>query len=429
MTRKAKWGIGCGGLVVVILVLVIVAAIRAGGGAPTVRVEEVERRDLVETVTANGWIRPYRSVDVQSDVMGRIVELNVAEGDAVERGQQLLRIDPTQYQAAAERARGAVSEALAREAQARAGLIRAEQAYDRARALRERDRALISDQDYEQAETEAKVQRAMVEAARFGVEQARAALREAENQRSKTLIQAPISGIVTRLNVEEGETAIVGMMNNPGSLLLTISDLSRMEAVVQVDETDVPRIEVGDTATLEIDAFPRQRFTGLVTEIGHSSVISPTQSRAMGQSTEIDFEVVITLDSPPPTLRPDLSATADVVTATRRNALSIPIVALTVRERPLEPVPSEDPEARAAAAAAAQAPVDQEGVFLLRDGRAEFTPVDVGIAGGEYFEVLAGLEEGDSVVAGPYETVRGLEDGQEVRVSGGDATQFQRASS
>ena len=417
MTRKKKWAIGCGGLLLIVIVLGVIGAMRRGGGAAMVRVEPVARRDLVELVTASGWVRPNRSVDVQSDVMGRVVQLNVREGDQVTRGQLLLRIDATQYEAMVARARGAVSEALAREAQARAGLLRAEQAATRARALHERDRSLISDEALEQAETELDVQTALLEAARFGVDQARAALTEAENQLSKTVIRSPLDGIVTRLNVEEGETAIVGMMNNPGSLLLTISDLSVMEAVVEVDETDLPRIELGDSAFVEIDAFPRQRFHGIVTEIGHSAVISPETSQQAGASTETDYQVVIQLTTPPPTLRPDLSATADVITATREQALAIPIVALTVRERSeIEDPPAESEEARAAAAAIEPEDEDQEGVFVLDQGKAVFRPVDIGIAGNEYFEVVVGLEEGDTVVSGPYEVVRELENDQEVRV-------------
>ena len=417
MTRKKKWAIGCGGLLLLVIVLGVFAALRGGGGAAMVRVEPIQRRDLVEIVTASGWVRPNRSVDVQSDVMGRVVQLNVREGDQVTRGQLLLRIDATQYDAMVARARGAVSESLAREAQARAGLMRAEQAATRARALHERDRSLISDEALEQAETELNVQTALLEAARFGVDQARAALAEAEDQRSKTVIRSPIDGIVTRLNVEEGETAIVGTMNNPGSLLLTVSDLSVMEAVVEVDETDLPRIELGDSAFVQIDAFPRQRFHGMVTEIGHSAVISPETSQQAGANTETDYQVVIQLTTPPPTLRPDLSATADVITATRSQALAIPIVALTVRERSdIEEPPTESAEAQSAAAALEPGQEDQEGVFIVREGKAAFRPVDIGIAGSEYFEVIVGLEEGDSVVAGPYEVVRELEDGQAVQL-------------
>ena len=424
MTRKKKFAIGCGGLLLILIALAVMAAMRGGGDAAAVRVEPVQRRDLVEIVTASGWVRPNRSVDVQSDVMGRVVQLNVREGDRVTRGQLLLRIDATQYEAMVARARGAVSEALAREAQARAALMRAEQAATRARALHERDRSLISDEALEQAETEFQVQTALLEAARFGVEQTRAALTEAEDQLSKTVIRSPLDGIVTRLSVEEGETAIVGMMNNPGSLLLTISDLSVMEAVVEVDETDLPRIELGDSAFIEIDAFPRQRFHGMVTEIGHSAVISPETSQQAGANTETDYQVVIQLSSPPTTLRPDLSATADVITATRAQALAIPIVALTVRERDdIEDPPTESEEARAAATAFEPDQEDQEGVFIMREGTAHFTPVDIGIAGSEYFEVVVGLEEGDTVVSGPYEVVRELEDEQEVTVMPDEGTQ------
>jgi HlyD family secretion protein len=190
-----------------------------------------------------------------------------------------------------------------------------------------------------------------------------------------------------------------------------------MEAVVQVDETDVPRIELGDSAFVEIDAFPRQRFHGIVSEIGHSAVRPPESSQMSGAQIETDFEVVIQLTSPPTTLRPDLSATAEVITATREQALAIPIVALTVRERgDFEAPPTESAEARAAAAALEPEDEDQEGVFVLREGKAHFTPVDIGIAGSEFFEVVVGLAEGDTVVSGPYEVVRELEHDQEVRI-------------
>ena len=214
--------------------------------------------------------------------------------------------------------------------------------------------------------------------------------------------------------------------NNPGSLLLTVSDLSVMEAVVRVDETDVPFIAVGDSTALSIDAFPRQKFTGRVTEISHSSTLDPT-TRGMSQQTQaVDFEIVITLDAPPATLRPDLSATAEIVTDTRVSALAIPIIALTVREKKdLEAIVSEQEEAQAAAAAImASAEEDIEGVFIIRDGRAHFMPVTIGITGREHFEVLAGLSEADSVVAGPYEAVRRLNDGALLRVlPGGEDTE------
>jgi HlyD family secretion protein len=224
--------------------------------------------------------------------------------------------------------------------------------------------------------------------------------------------------VITRLNVEEGETAIVGTMNNAGSLLLTVADLSTMQAVVRVDETDMPKISVGDSASLQIDAFARQTFSGRVTEISHSSTRPPrsaggSATGATGQA--VDFEVKITLDSPPPSLRSDLSTTAEVVTARRTGTLSIPIIALTVRDRSsLTATPNEDPGVQAAADDAAQQR-DEEGVFVVRQGKAVFVPVEVGIVGRGHFEVVRGLAPGDSVVAGPYEVIRTLSDGRAVR--------------
>jgi HlyD family secretion protein len=417
MNRQAKIAIVVG--LVVVIGGIGAMSMRGGSrGGVEVRAETVSARDLVATVTANGWIRPRRSVDIQADLMGRITELWIAEGDSVKVGQVLLQIDPTEYQAAVARARAGVAEAAARQAQAKANLLQSERALERTRAIISRDSALISEQALEDAVTQVEVQRALLEAAGHGVAQATAARREAENRLAKTTIRAPIEGVVTRLNVEAGETAIVGTMNNPGSLLLTISDLSVMEAVVRVDETDVPSLTLGDSASIEIDAFTRQAFSGRVTEIAHSSVVQrKTATAAAGaQGQAIDFEVVITISTPPALLRPDLSATAQIVTSTRQGALSIPIIALTVRDRKaVEALPQEDSAAGEAAALAARRSGVQEGVFLIREGKAHFTPVEVGIAGAEHFEVLSGLAEGDSVVAGPYEAIRNLQDGKTIR--------------
>ena len=416
MKRKTKIVLGAGTLVV--LAGVGIAAAAAGGeDARGVRVAEAEIRDLESVVRASGWIQPRVAVDVQSDIMGRVTALNVEEGDVVERGQVLLRIDPTQYEAAVAQARASVSQALANEARARASMIQARQELRRTEDILARDSTLISPRQYEDARTQAEVQQALHEAAEHGVEVARASLREAEDRLAKSVIRAPIDGVVTRLNIEEGETAIVGTMNNPGSLLLTVSDLSVMEAVVRVDETDVPGIELGDSTTLTVDAFRRRQFTGRVTEISHSSVVDPNTRGMSQQAQAVDFEVVVTLDRPPPGIRPDLSATAEVVTEQRPRALAIPIIALTVRERKdVEALESEQPEAQAAAEAMVEGDEDIEGVFVIRDGQARFVAVDVGITGREHFEILSGLTAGDSVVAGPYEAIRQLNDGDPVRV-------------
>jgi HlyD family secretion protein len=228
--------------------------------------------------------------------------------------------------------------------------------------------------------------------------------------------------------VEEGETVIIGTMNNPGSLILTISDLGVVEVVVQVDETDVPELAVGDSADVKIDAFPGETFVGRVTEIGNSAIRPPTsQGAGSQQQAAIDFEVVITLDDPPVTLRPDLSATADIVTETRTNVITVPIIALTVRSKTdtlPRPKPSffftfggspEEPPASALGSERSRSEDEIEGVFTVRESQVTFVPVQAGIAGDEYFEVISGVAPGDTVVAGPYTAIRQLRTEDRVR--------------
>jgi HlyD family secretion protein len=382
-----------------------------------VRMETVARRDLVQIVTASGNIRARKAVELSSDISARVSEMLVEEGEDVKEGQILMRLDPAQYQAGVSRARAALSQAKATQAQQQANLLRAQRDLDRFLALRSRDSLLVSAQQVDDAQTNMKVAEAQLNSAEFGVSQAQASLDEAEDRLSKTIIRAPIDGKVTRLNVEQGETVIIGTMNNPGSLILAISDLSVIEVVVQVDETDVPEISLGDSASVRIDAFPDSTFSGRVTEIGNSAIRPPSQQTA-GQQAAIDFEVVITLDPTSANLRPDLSATADIVTQTRDHVLAVPIIALTVREKPdsskadstamaPEPGPTAEGEKKE----------DQEGVFVVHEGKVTFEPVKVGIAGQEYFEVLSGLTEGDTIVAGPYQRIRQLKDGDAVKKS------------
>jgi HlyD family secretion protein len=372
------------------------------------RVQVVEKRNLTATVTASGNVRARRKVDISSDISARVTELLIDEGEDVEEGQVLLRLDPSRYEAAVNRSLANLKQSQAQVAQSRANFVRAEREAERKAALWQRDSLLVSRQEVENAQTDLEVQTSLLEAAEFGVGQARAALDEAQDQLSKTVIVAPMSGRITRLNVEEGETVIVGTMNNPGSLVLTVSDLSVMEVVLEVDETDVPEISLGDSAKVDLDAFPELEFTGVVTEIGNSAIRPPSQVAGTGQTPTIDFEVVVTLWDPPADLRPDLSATTEVITETRTDQLSIPIIALTLREEDEveqtegNPGPGDPGE-----------PV--EGVFVVKDGKAVFTPVEVGIAGEEYFEVIAGLSLGDTVVSGPYQVVRTLRSGAVIR--------------
>ena len=417
MNKKTKLIVGVTTLLVATATIAIAASMKKGE-AVEVKIEAVSARDLVSSVSASGWIRPHRKVDVQADIMGRITALQVDEGQQVSKGQILLRIDPTAYEAAVARARAAVSEAQAREAQTKANLLQAERAYARYKELSANPN-LVSRQQVEESETQMLVQKELLQAATFAVVQAKEALNEAIDRLDKTVIRSPMSGVITRLNVDEGETAIVGTMNNAGSLLLTVADLGVMEAVVRVDETDIPEIKLGDSATIEIDAFQRQKFKGRVTEISHSSVRPPESQGAQGtgQGQAVDYEVVITLNNPPRTLRSDLSATADIVTATRKNALAVPIIALTVREKGnVKALPNESPQARAAGEQVEREKAeDEEGVFVARQGKAQFVPVQIGIAGREYFEVLSGLKMGDSVIAGPYDAIRSLEPDKQVR--------------
>ena len=412
------------GVALVIIVFVVLALGQGRRGGIDVRTEEVQRRDLVSVVTASGRIRPHLSVDIQADVSGRLVDLRVDEGETTEAGDTLLIIDPSTYLAAVQRSEAALSTTRAGAAQARANRDQAQRLLTRTVRIREQNPELISDQQLEDAQTNFEVQEALYEAAQHQVDQARANLREARDLLAKTVIRAPMSGRVTRLNVEQGETAIVGTMNNPGTVLLTVADLAEMEAVVEVDETDIPQIALGDSASIEIDAFPDSTFTGRVTEIAHSSI----QGGALGLSGStaqqaVDFEVVIRLDEPPSSLRTDLSATADIVAEVRDSVLSIPIIALTLRT----PEPEEEEEVASSDTGTEEIelaePEEKEGVFVVgEDDTVTFRPVTVGIAGREHFEVLEGLDEGEVIVAGSYQAIRNLKDGDLVKPSGSNGS-------
>lgn len=376
-----------------------------------VRTEAIELRDLVEIVTASGNIRARRTVDISSDVSAKVAQLLVDEGDDVVVGQVLLRLDPDQYQAALSRNEALLAQAEAQETQQRASLVRSERDRDRLLQLRARDSVLVSRQQVDDSETDVEVAQAMLASAGHGVAQARAQVDEAEDLLSKTIFTSPITGKVTRLNVEEGETVIIGTMNNPGSLVLTVADLSVIEVVVQVDETEVSAIAIGDSASIRIDAFPDREFVGYVTEIGNSA-INPPRSQTGGQQAAIDFEVVLRLEASDAPLRPDLSATAEVVVERRTDVVAVPIIALTIRDL-------ERDSTQEGSNANDGEREDVEGVFVVTEGTVSFTPVEIGIAGQEYFEILSGLVAGDTVVAGPYQRIRQLRDGDAVRDSEG----------
>lgn len=376
-----------------------------------VRLEQVARRDLVSAVTASGKIEAKTSVDISSDITGRIIRIAVREGDLVTKGQFLIQIDPAQYQAAVSRAQGVVASTEATLAQTRANLDQAERAWNRARQLTQLGPNLIAPETAEQAQTSYQVAQATFQATRAQLEQSRAGLQEARDNLAKTRLTSPIAGRVVRLAVEAGEVAVPGTFSRETGLLMTIADLSVILAKVQVDETDVVRLAANDSVEVTIDAYPDTTFLGRVTEISHSARLTATQTASGSNDRAVDFDVEVTLDNPPREIRPDLSCTARIVTDMRQRALSIPIIALTVRDH--ERVPNENPNVDTLKLK--RLGKEAEGVFIARDGAATFRPVRVGIAGDEYFEVLDGLREGETIVAGTYQAIRDLKDGARVR--------------
>jgi HlyD family secretion protein len=420
MSKKTKLSVA-GLFAAAVIAIVVLTAMRSGTKAVSVRIEPVQRRDLVASVTASGNVTPHTKVDLSSDITGKIVRLAVKEGDIVAKGQFLLQIDPQEAQANVQRAEAGLSAAKASAAQAKANLIQAQKTYDRSMEIKKANAQLISDEQLEQLRTTVDVDQAVLEAQNHLVDQNSAELAQVRSALGKTTIYAPMAGRVTRLNVEGGETAIMGTLNKDAATLLTISDMSVLETKVKVDETDVARIQVGDSAVVQIDAFPDTTFRGRVTEISNSSVKSATATQASGDQA-VDYEVTIRLLDVPPETRPDFSATAKVVTDSRRNVLSIPIIALTVRENEAlqtgdtavglgKPKPKKEVGKK-----------DVEGVFVVgTDNKVTFRPVKRGITGEKHFEVLSGLKENERIVAGTYQAIRELKDGALVKETKTDA--------
>jgi len=409
MSKRNKLLVGAGATVLIVGLVVISAGARRDRGVE-VRFEQAGRRDLVAAVTASGKIQPKKKVDISADITGRITRIAVREGDLVTKGQFLLQIEPTIYQANLQQAEATYASSQAAAVQAKANRDQAQRALGRTKELRAQNPNLISQEQLEQAQTAFDIAEANLTAAQHQVDQARAAVRSASDNLRKTTLLAPMNGRVTRLPVEEGEVAVPGTFSKDVGLLLTVSDLSVIQAKVKVDETDVVRIHLGDSVDVSIDAFPDTSFTGRVTKLSNSSILTAASSATGQNDRAVDYEVEVTLNHPPADVRPDLSATARIITDTRKQALSIPIIALTVREN--KPVSTEN---RPLDTAATRKKKEAEGVFVVDKGSATFRPIKVGIAGDEYFEVLDGLKQGETIVAGPYQAIRDLKDGTRVR--------------
>src|SRR2546426_483889 len=409
MSKRNKLLVGAGATVLIVGLVVISAGARRDRGVE-VRFEQAGRRDLVAAVTASGKIQPKKKVDISADITGRITRIAVREGDLVTKGQFLLQIDPTIYQANLQQAEATYASSQAAAVQAKANRAQAQRALGRTKELRTQNPNLISQEQLEQAQTAFDIAEANLTAAQHQVDQARAAVQSTRDNLRKTTLVAPMSGRVTRLPVEEGEVAVPSTFSKDVGLLMTVSDLSVIQAKVKVDETDVVRIHLGDSVDVSIDAFPDTSFTGQVTKLSNSSILTAASSATGQNDRAVDYEVEVTLNHPPADVRPDLSATARIITDTRKQALSIPIIALTVREN--KPVSTEN---RPVDTAGTHKKKEAEGVFVVDKGTATFRPVKVGIAGDEYFEVLDGLKQGETIVAGPYQAIRDLKDGARVR--------------
>ena len=418
MSKRVKWSVA-GGVLLAIVAVIGLTAMKGKNKAVDVRTEQVQQRDLVASVTASGQVRPRTKVDLSSDITGKIVRLSVKEGQMVTQGQFLLQIDPQQQEAAVQRVEAALASSRAQMAQAEANLIQAQKSFERTAAIKKTNPQLISDEQLDQLRTAVDVNTALAESSRHAVEQATASLTDAKSALSKTTIYAPMAGRVTRLAVEQGETAVPGTFNKDAATLLTISDMSVLETRVKVDETDVARIKVGDSAQVQIDAFPDTTFIGRVTKISNSSVKA---AAAASTDQAVDYEVTIQLLNAPKETRPDFSATAKIITDSRTSVLSVPIIALTVREN--QAMQQGDTAVGLGKAKPAKeiGKKDVEGVFVVgTDNKVTFRAVKVGIAGEKHFEILGGLKDGEKIVAGTYQAIRELKDGALVREAKVDA--------
>ncbi len=351
-----------------------------------VTIEKVETHDLTSIVSASGEVKPKKNVNISANVPGRIVKIGVEEGQRVETGDFLLKLDSTQYEANADRDRALISSYNAELIKAEARLKKDESFYYRQKKLF--DEQLISGEQLEAAKAQYDISFAAHEAIRFQIKQAEASLQSTLDNLSKTIYNSPIDGIITSLRVEEGEVAMIGTMNNPGTVLMTIADLSVMEVEVEVDETDVVNVNIGQNAEIRIDAFPDQTINGKVTEVGSSAL----QKLTAAEESK-DFKVVVTLEDPPQALKPGLSASADIITAKKNDVLAVPISALVLREK------EEDKKEE-----------QEEGVYVVEMSRVKFQPVKKGIMGEMLIEILEGLEEGKEIVVGPYDSLRQLKD-------------------
>jgi len=435
---------------IAILVLIVIATgavvaanlyLKRDTGA-RVTAEDIKARDLEAIVSASGKIQPKRQVNVSANTTGRVTRLAVEEGQRVKAGQFLLEIDPRSLAGQLQRGEASVAAAKSSLQSARTavetGKVNLELAQQNLKRQQELwKEGLTTKETLERAQNDLAVRESDLKSRQQEIEtneqrilQEEASLSTTRYNMNQVIISAPMDGLVTRRSIEEGETAVLGTMNNAGSVLLTIADMSLLEAEVEVDETEIPAVQLGQQAKVMIDAVPNRTFKGHVTEIGNSPIQSTTQNTGQRQATT--FKVVITIDETVPDVRPGFTCTAEVTTATRQKVTAVPIQALTVRELLYDSnnkLVREQPQRRRRGSSVELPTVsasnepppghtrkETEGVFVIKDGKAIYMPVKVGVAGERYFEVLEGLKDGDKVITGPFASVREITDGDPVRL-------------
>ena len=412
---STKWKIFIAAGVILILAIFVVINIKRSTG-PTIKVqmEKVKRGNITQVISGSGRVQPELKVNISANVSAKIIKLHVKEGDQVKKGQVLVELDRTRYEAAADRAKSNLKSA-------EASSKKASSEYRRFRDLY--DKNLCSLAELESAE-------ASLLLAESNVEQARASLKEAEDDLSKTTLISPINGTVTKLNKEEGEIALGSMFQ--ADVIMTVADLSKMEVVSEIDENDVVLVSLGDKAKIEVDAVPDTTFKGRVSEIAHTAT-----TRGMGTQEEVtNFEVKVAIESGVEQLRPGMSATVDIETEVHQNILHIPIQCVTMR-KPKEEV--KKPQAKKIQKRKKEQTTDQEMedtsseeskegeskkeemvkvVFVIEEDIAKMVPVETGISNDTDIEIVNGLKENQKVITGSYKALsKLLKDGSKVKVS------------
>jgi HlyD family secretion protein len=422
VSRKARIIAAAAG-VTVIGAVVAVNVIRDRRSKVTVQTQKAGRQDLVSIVSASGEVKPKKFVNISANVSGRITHLSVQEGDAVQKGQVLARIDSTRFEAGERQSEAALQAARADLQRAEADLENSRLMFERAQSMKAEK--LISQQEYDQADAEMKMKAAAVESQKRRIAQQAAMLETNRDDLAKTTIESPMNGVVTSLIKEEGEM-VIGAQSFSPTVIMTVADLSVMEVEILVDETDIRNVALGQEAEVRVDALEGIEIKGEVTEIGSSAIPRGTSAAAAtGQATAStanvakDFKVVVTLNQPPATLRSGLNATADIVTARKPGVLAVPIQAVVVRQLDKEGKVIESGTVQAAGGEPT-GPVEKgeekDGVFVINAGQALFRPVKTGIMGETEIEITSGLQDGDEVVVGSYRTLRTLKHEAKIKI-------------